>query len=67
MNIAPWQMFADELGFDNEVEMLTTLYRSWTMECIAHLLGVATSTIFNRLRKHKIPTRPYGSWRGGPR
>ena len=62
MNIAPWQMFADELGFKDEVEMLTILYQTWTMDCIAYLLGVATSTIFNRLHKHGIKTRRYGTW-----
>ena len=52
-----WDDWADDLGFKNKRDMLTTLYEEWSMEAIADLLGVAESTVFYQLRKLKIQTR----------
>lgn len=52
-----WDSYAKSMGFSDEQDMLTCLYKEWSMAAIADLIGVAESTVFYRLRRLGIKTR----------
>ncbi len=60
MNQEEWNELALSLGFGNECEMLSYMYKDHSMLAIAEILGFAESTIFYRIKRHNIKTRPRG-------
>lgn len=58
----PWNELAETTGFKNKREMLSTLYREWTSEAIAELLGIGRQTILNHLAQEGITKRKPGGY-----
>jgi len=54
-----WNELARTQGFRDEREMFETLYRDWSMEALADLIGVAESTIHYRLKRLGIKSRTH--------
>jgi transcriptional regulator of aromatic amino acid metabolism len=55
-----WDNLAREHGFDNEKQMLATLYRDHSTASLAEELEVTSQTICTRLSRNGIPRRPKG-------
>ena len=57
-----WEAIAQDLGFDDEREMLTAFYveQGWSIPKIAKKLRKGAASVHQRLRKYDIQRRPRG-------
>lgn len=61
---ARWQSWAEAEGFRTKREMLEVLYREWSIDAIADLLGVCYSAVRHHLKIEGIKTRGRGNKKG---